>query len=56
MFECSVSGKAGKVQSVATENVESPPEILKKLEKNNISQLDNTSSLGIATDFYNKIT
>ena len=47
--------KREKVQSVATENVESPPEILKKLEKNNISQLDNAFSLDTATDFYNKI-
>ena len=47
------SGK--KTQSVATENIECPPEILKKLEKNNISQLDNVSSLDIATDLYNMI-
>ena len=47
--------KREKIQSVATENIECPPEILKKLEKNNISQLDNASSLDIATDFYNKI-
>ena len=47
--------KREKVQSVATGNIECPPKILKKLEKNNISQPDNAFSLDIATDFYNKI-
>ena len=55
MLSAQYQEKREKVQSVATEYVECQQKILKKLEKNTVSQPDNAFSLETATDFYNKI-